>query len=50
MEKFFKNPLVTGVATVLILVIVAAWVYDSYKNTKKDFYGLLPSPVAATAI
>lgn len=48
MEKFFKNPLYTGIATMLILVVVVAFVYDSYKNSKKDFYGLLASPAVTT--
>jgi hypothetical protein len=47
MEKFFKNPLYTGIATMVVLVIVVAWVWDSHKNSKKDFYGLLPATVAA---
>jgi len=49
MEKFFKNPLYTGIATMVILVIVAAWMWDSYKNSKKDFYGLLAQPAVTAA-
>jgi putative effector of murein hydrolase len=48
MEKFFKNPLYTGIATMLILVVVVAFVYDNYKNTKKDFYGMLSPTAVAT--
>jgi hypothetical protein len=43
MEKFFKNPLYTGIATMVILVLVVAWIWDDKKNSKKDFYGLLPT-------
>ncbi len=46
MEKFFKNPLYTGIATMVILVLVVAWIWDDKKNSKKDFYGLLSTPVA----
>jgi len=49
MEKFFKNPLYTGIATMVVLVIVVAWMWDSYKNSKKDFYGMLKNE-AVTAI
>jgi len=41
MEKFFKNPLYMGIATVSILVLVVLWIYDDKKNASKDFYGLL---------
>lgn len=41
MEKIIKNPLYTGVAIFVILVIVVAWMWDSYKNPSKDFYGML---------
>lgn len=40
-EKFLKNPVYTGAATMLILVVVLAWVYDEKTNPRKDFYGLL---------
>lgn len=40
-EKFFKNPLTLGVATVLTLVIVVAYIYDEKTNPAKNFYGLL---------
>lgn len=46
MEKFLKNPIYTGIATFVILVIVVAWMWDSYKNSKKDFYGLMKTSVA----
>jgi len=41
MDKLFKNPLYTGIATFVTLVIILAWVYDEKTNPKKDFYGLL---------
>lgn len=47
MEKFFKNPLYTGIATMVILVLVVAWIWDSYKSSNQNFYGLLNKPVAA---
>ena len=50
MEKFFKNPLYTGIATMLILVLIAAWIFDSYKNSSKNFYGLLDRPVTTAAV
>lgn len=47
MEKFLKNPLYTGIATFVILAVVVLWMWDSYKNSKKDFYGLLANPAVA---
>jgi galactitol-specific phosphotransferase system IIC component len=47
MEKFFKNSLYMGIATVTILVLVVLWIWDEKKNTKKDFYGLLKSSTPA---
>lgn len=41
LEKFFKNPVNTGIIAVITLVVIFAWVYDSSTNPKKDFYGLL---------
>lgn len=41
MEKIFKNPLYTGIATFITLVIVLAWIYDEKTNPAKNFYGLL---------
>lgn len=40
-EKFFKNPLYMGIATILTLALVAAWIYDEKTNPAKNFYGLL---------
>ncbi len=40
-EKFFKNPLVPAVASVLTLVVLLLWVYDEKTNPNKNFYGLL---------
>lgn len=47
MEKFFKNPLYMGIATVSILVLVVLWIWDEKKNASKDFYGLLKSSTPA---
>ena len=47
-EKFFKNPLYTGIATVLTLLVIILWVYDEKTNPKKDFYGLLKPKATAT--
>jgi hypothetical protein len=47
MEKFFKNPLYMGIATVTILVLVVLWIWDEKKNANKDFYGLLKSSTPA---
>ena len=41
MEKFFTKPLYTGIATMLLLVLVVAFIYDEKTNVKKDIYGLL---------
>lgn len=43
MEKFLKNPVYTGAAIFLILVVVVAFVWDQSKNPKKDMFGLLKS-------
>lgn len=48
-EKFFKNPLYMGIATVLTLVVVLLWVYDDKKNPNKDFFGLLKQKSTAPA-
>lgn len=32
-----------GIAIMLVLVLVVAWIYDSYKSTNKNFFGLLKS-------
>lgn len=45
MEKFFKNPLYMGIATVAILALLVLWVWDEKKNPNKDFYGLLKAKV-----
>lgn len=46
MEKFFKNPLYTGIATMVMLVLLVAWMWDTYKSSNKNFYGLLNQPTA----
>ena len=42
-EKFFKNPKMMSWVAVLTLVLIVALIWDSYKNPRKDFYGLLKS-------
>ena len=40
-DKFFKNPKYMGIVSVVTLVLVAALIWDSYKNPKRDFFGVL---------
>lgn len=40
-DKLIKNPRVMGAIAILTFVVIVALVWDSYKNPKKDFYGLL---------
>lgn len=47
LDKVIKNPRIMGIVALLTFVVIIALVWDSYKNPKKDFYGLLkPTPVA----
>ena len=51
MEKFFRNSLYTGIAIFAILVVVVAWMWDSYRNPSKDFYGWIkPESAAAKTV
>jgi hypothetical protein len=40
-SKILKNPVYTGGAAILALIILVLYVIDDRKNPKKDFYGLL---------
>jgi hypothetical protein len=40
-EKFLKDPRTVAVTAILVLVILAAWIYDEKTNPAKNFYGLL---------
>lgn len=46
MDKIFKNPKYMGMVAVLTLVLVIALIWDSYKNPRKDFFGVLKSSAA----
>jgi len=51
MVKLIRNPLYTGLAIFAILVIVVAWMWDSYRNKNKDFYGMIkPEATTTTAV
>lgn len=41
MEKFLKNPYYQGIMIAAILVVTLAVAWDSYKNPKRNFFGLL---------
>jgi hypothetical protein len=43
LDKFFKNPKYMGMVAVITLVLVIALIWDSYKNPRKDFFGVLKS-------
>jgi hypothetical protein len=42
-DKFLKSPKNMGIIAILTLVLVVALIWDSYKNPKKDFFGVLKS-------
>lgn len=45
MDKYFKNPKIMGWIALITLVVLIAFVYDSYKS--KNFYGLLGASTPA---
>lgn len=47
MDKFFKNPKYMGIIAVVTLVVILLFVWDTYKNPRRDFYGLLKSSTPA---
>lgn len=47
MDKFLKNPKIMGWVAIVTLVLVVALIWDSYKNPRKDFFGVLKSSTPA---
>lgn len=43
MDKILKNPKIMGWVAIATLVLVVALIWDSYKNPRKDFFGVLKS-------